>query len=74
MRYGICEGGEIACTVVDAELGAFASIASRALARDEVIGTPLAKNVFDLFHAIWLQDQRLDELMDAASWRVSTSS
>jgi hypothetical protein len=34
----------------------------RALKRDEVVGTPLAANVFALFDAVWLQDPRIDEL------------
>jgi hypothetical protein len=40
-------------------------LVSRALRRDEVIGTPLAKQVFDIIDAIWLQDQRIEEIRGA---------
>jgi hypothetical protein len=35
---------------------------SQMLKRNEVIGTPLAKSVFDLFDAVWEQDPRIDEV------------
>jgi hypothetical protein len=37
-------------------------ICRQAMKRDEVIGTPLAADVFALVDAIWLQDPRIDEL------------
>ena len=40
------------------------SLASRALARAEVIGSPLAKDVFALADAVLDQDKRLEELLD----------
>ena len=35
------------------------------LARGEVIGTPLAQVAFDLVDAIWLQDERIAEVVGA---------
>ena len=40
-------------------------LVGRALARSEVVGTPLAKQAFDLVDAIWEQDGRLKDLMTA---------
>jgi hypothetical protein len=40
-------------------------LVSRALRREEVIGTPLAQQVFDIVDAIWLQDQRIEEIRGA---------
>jgi hypothetical protein len=37
-----------------------------ALARDEVVGTPVAKVAFDLVDAVWLQDVRIREIVDDA--------
>lgn len=37
-------------------------ICRQAMKREEVIGTPLAADVFALVDAIWLQDPRIDEL------------
>jgi hypothetical protein len=37
-------------------------IAGKALNRDEVIGTPLAQQAFDIVDAVWLQDARIAEL------------
>jgi hypothetical protein len=42
-------------------------LCGRALTRDEVIGTPLAANVFALFDAIWLQDARIAELRGSSA-------
>jgi len=39
-----------------------ASGATHMMARDDVIGTPLAQNAFDLLDAIWLQDSRIAEI------------
>jgi hypothetical protein len=38
------------------------SMAGKALNRDEIIGTPLAQQAFDIFDAIWLQDKRIAEV------------
>ncbi|MBI5129169.1 MAG: hypothetical protein HZA66_06985 [Rhodopseudomonas palustris] len=45
----------------------FDRLAARALARAEVIGTPLAAEVFAVYDAILLQDARLGELHGAAA-------
>jgi len=42
-----------------------ASLAPRALRREEVIGTPLAQEVFDMIDAIWLQDARITDIISA---------
>ncbi|HVY57759.1 MAG TPA: hypothetical protein VHA77_07930 [Xanthobacteraceae bacterium] len=54
--------------VVDAQqrLTPFRDIAETALKRSDVIGTPLAPQVFALVDAIWMGDPRLD---DVRSWR-----
>ena len=44
--------------VVDATPGAKAELAARALLRADVIGTPLATQVFELIDAIYTQDGR----------------
>jgi hypothetical protein len=46
---------------------ASSNLVSTALARDEVIGTSLARTAFDMVDAIWLQDERLAEVAGAAS-------
>lgn len=51
--------------VVDAAgRGAERKLASRDLARAEVIGTPLASEVFAMVDAIWLGDARVAELRE----------
>ena len=40
-------------------------LVGRALRREEVIDTPLAKQAFDIIDAIWLQDQRIEEIRGA---------
>jgi ADP-ribosylglycohydrolase len=37
-------------------------LVARTMRRDEVIGTPLAKRVFDIVDAVWLSDPRIAEL------------
>ena len=37
-------------------------VASRSLRRDEVIGTPLAQEVFDMVDLVWLNDGRIAEI------------
>ncbi|SFI99418.1 hypothetical protein [Planctomicrobium piriforme] len=39
------------------------SICGRALTRDEVIGTPLAEEIFSMIDAVWLGDPRIEEVM-----------
>jgi hypothetical protein len=41
-------------------------LAGRALSRAEVIGTPLAQDVFGIVDAIWLRDGRISEVTGAA--------
>lgn len=69
LSYGWTLSGTIAFSVMDAELGNLAPIAGAALGRSEVIGTPLARNVFNVLDAIWLQDERLSYLSELAHWR-----
>jgi hypothetical protein len=40
-------------------------IVGRALRRDEVIGTPLAQEVFDIVDLVWLHDDRIAEVTQA---------
>jgi hypothetical protein len=44
---------------------ASSDLVSRALSRGEVIGTPLAAQVFNLVDAVWLHDARIAELSAA---------
>jgi hypothetical protein len=37
-------------------------LVSRSLRRAEVIDTPIAKQVFDIIDAIWLQEGRIEEI------------
>jgi hypothetical protein len=37
-------------------------LAARLLSREEVIGTPLAQQAFDIVDAIWSQDGRISEI------------
>ncbi len=50
--------------VVDADQTSIAThpLVGRTLQRDEVIGTPLAKEVFDLIDFLWLHDERIAEV------------
>ena len=50
--------------VIDASARKIAGekIAGKAINRDEVIGTPLAQQAFDIVDAIWLQDTRIAEV------------
>jgi len=41
-------------------------LVGKSLARSEVIGTPLAQTAFDIVDAIWLQDERIAEIVTAA--------
>jgi len=50
--------------VIDASTRRFAQneLVGRALRRDEVIGTTLATDAFELVDAIWLHDGRISEV------------
>lgn len=65
LEYRVAEEGA-AFMVVDRADGAagFAELAEHALKRDEVIGTPLAQQVFALVDAIYMKDPRVAELQD----------
>ena len=41
------------------------SLVGSAVARAAVIGTPLAKFAFDIVDAVWIQDSRIGEIVDA---------
>jgi hypothetical protein len=55
-------------TVIDSADRPVASsdLVGKPLARDEVIGTPLAKRAFELVDTIWLRDERIAEIVEAA--------
>jgi hypothetical protein len=63
--HGTCNGPMF--TVIDSvnRPAAASDLVGKALARDEVIGTPLAKQAFELVDAIWLQDERIAEIVEA---------
>jgi len=52
-------------TVVDSKHRPVAAseLVSKSLARSQVIGTPLAHAAFEYVDAIWLQDERIAELV-----------
>ena len=54
--------------VIDSEGRTVASsnLVGKALARREVLGTPLAQLAFDIVDAIWRQDERIKEIVSAA--------
>lgn len=43
------------------------SLVGKALSREEVVGTPLAQEIFGLVDFIWLNDKRLSEITEADS-------
>jgi len=55
-------------TVIDSvdRPAASSDLVGKALARHEVIGTPLATQAFELVDAIWLLDKRIAEIVEAA--------
>lgn len=55
-------------TVLDADrkFPATDSLVGRLLSRKEVVGTPLAEEVFALVDTIWLQDQNIAEIVRTA--------
>jgi hypothetical protein len=63
LRYR-CDAEATGFMVVDAEETAIAShpLVGRALAREEVIGSRLAQEVFDIVDFIWLHDDRISEI------------
>lgn len=68
-RYGIAiryrrDAEATGFMVVDADETQLAShsLVGRALRRDEVVGTPLAQEVFDIIDFIWLHDDRISEI------------
>jgi hypothetical protein len=42
-------------------------IAGKAMSREDVIGTSLAQQAFDIFDTIWLQDGRIAEVTQSES-------
>ena len=56
------DGGSF--TVIDGgeRLPKYSKVCARAMQRSEVIGTPLAGNVFALLDALWLTDARMSEV------------
>lgn len=54
--------------VVDADKTPISShpLVGRALSRADVIGTPLAQEIFDLVDAIWLEDENIEEVRNAS--------
>lgn len=53
--------------VIDADDTQIASnpLVGKALRREDVVGTPLAKEIFDLVDFIWLHDDRISEITGA---------
>jgi len=58
---------EAGFTVIDSagRPAAESSLAARALARKEVIGTDLAADVFAMVDVVWLRDARISEIAEA---------
>lgn len=54
--------GNLPVRVIDAVPDRTKALASRHLRREEVIGQPLAQEVFAIIDAIWLQDPHIEEL------------
>lgn len=69
LKYGFTDDGAVAFTVLDGtptelterEVG-------RTMLRADVIGTPLAKQTFDVLDTVWLTDTRLTELTERDNW------
>ncbi len=55
--------------IVDAEGRSVAEseLVGHVLSREDVVNTPLAKRVFDIVDAIWLQDSRIAEIVESAA-------
>jgi hypothetical protein len=41
-------------------------LVDKTLTREEVIGTPTAKIAFDIVDAVWIQDDRIQEIVGGA--------
>jgi len=72
-RYAVAlryrsDSGSTGFMVVDAGETAIAShpLVGRGLAREEVIGSPLAQEVFEIVDFIWLRDERISEILGSA--------
>lgn len=69
LEYRVLESGPAVMVIdADAEEIAEAGLAGWALGRHEVIGNPLAREVFALYDAIIAQDTRLEEIL--CGWTV----
>jgi len=68
LEFGRAEGRP-GLMVIDAghRPTASSSFCGKALARAEVVGTPLADTVFEMVDAIWLQDGRIAEVSGATA-------
>ena len=67
MAFRLIDGGP-QFMVIDAARRPLAQgdkLATTALRRDQVVGTPLVVEVFDILDAIWLRDDRIAELTGA---------
>lgn len=55
--------------IVDAEGRSVAEseLVGHVLSREDVVNTPLAKRVFEIVDAIWLQDRRIAEIVESAA-------
>lgn len=63
LAYGMTQQGSPGFTVVDANTEYFYfDTCPRPLPREEVVGTPLAQESFDMVDAIWMQDPRIKEV------------
>lgn len=60
LRYRAGEGGGF--MVEDAQAGELTTLASNLLKRDDIIGRPLAKQIFDICDAVYLHDEAIKEL------------
>jgi len=71
LAYRLMEDGP-GMMVIDASTRptARSSLTGRALNREEVIGTPLAQNVFAIADAVLAQDHRVAELL--GQWTINT--
>jgi hypothetical protein len=49
-------------------------LAAHALRRDQIVGTPMSKEVFEMVDVIWLRDDRIRELTGGSNdWKNSTN-
>jgi hypothetical protein len=68
LRYR-CDSETTGFMIIDANETAIAShpLVGRTLRRDDVIGSPLAQEVFEIVDFIWLNDERIAEITHARS-------